>query len=204
MASQTTKKKPTPAVPVSQLRGGAPKSVAGVKLASEPAARELLRGANQPKTRTVTFDAPAGAIDMNQLADLLVQRLQPQAAQSQSAGSGRILEAHVPEHAVGSFDRTMAAISSNQLGQSLPTKTPPVEAELNQMSVNLETVHQLISDLSNDLEPMLAHEEMCDKDATCMPTRSSESPLHRRLIDRNDTLEQIIGRLHHLKSRIRN
>jgi len=148
----------------------------------------------------------AGAIDMDQLADLLVQRLHPQAAHSQSACFGRISGVEVPDHpgiTKSVVDQRMAALSSNQLGQ-MPTKTPPVEAEFNQMSIHMETVDLLISDLINDLEPMLAYEEVSDKDASCLATRSSESPLHRRLIDRNDALEQIIWRLRHLNSRIRN
>lgn len=164
-------------------------------------------GNRKAASRAATFDAPAGAIDLNKLADLLAARLQPQAA-AQAGVSGQVEASYQASGSVGtasnySGSALMQAYDSRPLcgGQK---SLPPIDSEINQMSLNLETVHTLITDLFNELDPMLAHEDAVDKEESCKPTRSSESPLHRRLIDRNETLETIIARLHHLKSRIRN
>lgn len=149
------------------------------------------------KRQILEMEAPEG-VDMDALAAKIAAHMRsaemPAATQSQGVNEG--------------FARVQDAKCGPSTGNSMQMSTqlmkvPPVEGEINSIALNLETVHSLITDLFSELNQMLAHEEVGEREGDCNPSRPSESPLHRRLIDQNDTLETIIARLRHLKSRIR-
>lgn len=159
-------------------------------------AARLQASAAQVKTSAKRQVLPleAGAVDGTQL-DVLVSLLQQRmgVAASSSKVTGEVNSNYGQQFT-----------SEPAVGTSLKTANP-IDNEISLIQSNLDEVHGLIADLSNQMDAFLAHEELSDSKADCPAvTRTSESPLHRRLIDRNDTLDNIIARLRYLKSRIRN
>lgn len=132
------------------------------------------------------------AFDMQALATEVARQLG-----ANVASTGSLSNCDSPNVSYGSN------IKSVSIGTSLKAANP-IDNELNLLINNMDEINGLISELNTELEPVLAHEEDSDKEGEVRPSRSSDSPLHRRLIDRNEQLTYIIGRLRYLKSRVRN
>jgi hypothetical protein len=190
--------KKTPA-PVTKGKGKAQSETAYLNSSPKNAARLQASAAQVKaltKSKAVQLEVPAGAVDIHQLVDLLAVRLGGSAqtgSGSQSGVSGEVNANY--------GQQTKATLS---VGTSLKVSNP-IDNEISLIASNLEEVHGLITELNGELDAFLSHEEVTDSNSEgARPTRTSESPLHRRLIDRNDSLETIIVRLRYLKSRIRN
>ena len=206
------KAKPTPAVPVSQLSKRRATSVAGVSLTDKVTTKGKASGQtetgylNSSPTNAARLQKSKSKVGLGQRTD--TQSLPAFDMQALATEVARQLGANVlGSGSLSNCDSTNVSYggikSSPSVGTSLKCALP-IDHEISIMTTNLETVHVLISELNAELEPFLAHEEVSDKESECGPGRSSDSPLHRRLMDRNESLENVIARLRYMKSRVRN
>lgn len=157
---------------------------------------------NTPKTsgnalvQGQNADALGAGIDLEQLADLLAKRMSGSKALADaitpvgSCGSGEIVNGRTPE-------RTLMVGS-----QLRPVN--PVDQEFTSLDSNVDELNNLIDDLNGALEPVLAYEQVADEIEGAGPTKDSESPNHRRLINLNERMSNVIHRLRYMRSRIRN
>lgn len=166
-----------------------------------------------PGRRVVHFDVPADTVDVNQLVEMLAQRLAPGqlivgAGVGGSGGAG------------GGFAGAAGGINGTSLGgggsynsdksksldasAKLAIQLPPIEGEMMDISDKLSALHNLISELSGALEPLLAFEldpeDSGESPVACSP---AVSPHHRRLIDLGEGVQRAIVRLRYLQSRVR-
>lgn len=191
----------SPAPGISDVKTGRTSSTRPTK--SERDAQAAREGSAAQDRQTVHLDTPAGAVDVNQLVELLVRRLAPGQliVGTGIGGTGSGPERSQITESGSNYDarKTMQTADFTKIA----LKAGPLETEMEALSNKLTVLHSLITELDSSLEPLLAHESDSADSEGPMASRSSESPHHRRLIDLGEGLDRALVRLRYTQSRVR-